>query len=160
MMKNMETSADIPPHLPITVTASGFRDNEWLGRPYLSIDKLASLTASERAKAVIIIHGDQEVETLKPWLDDITAVEIHFDTAHDGRGFSLAHRLKNIGFKGSIRGAGSLHVDQFPHAIRCGISSLNLTQEAALRMPEQYWVDTAASLNLTESYQTRLGLTA
>lgn len=144
------------PDWPVTATASGFRDNDWRDRLYLSIADLASYLPSDRAGAVISIPADQDVEMLYPWLPDITAIELYFDTAHDGRGFSQARRLIEMGFQGQIRGAGALHVDQFPHAIQCGISALNLTQEAALRMPEQYWIKTAAAFPSGQSYQSRL----
>lgn len=143
---------------PITVTASGFQDNDWSQNPYLSMDEWASASASTRQHAVMMLDGGQEVERLRSFLADITAVEIYFETAHDGRGFSLAKRLIEMGFSGQIRGAGALHVDQFPHAIQCGISALNLSREAALRMPEAYWIKTAASVHKADSYQARLGL--
>ncbi len=144
------------PDWPITVTESGFRDNDWRDMIYLSVADLDSYAPSDQTKTVISIASDQDVEILHPWLSDITAIELYFDTAHDGRGFSQARRLIEMGFQGQIRGAGSLHVDQFPHAIQCGISALNLTHEAALRMPEEYWIKTAAPLKYRQTYQNRL----
>ena len=158
-MRASDTTDDQKSHLPITVTASGFRDNDWLDRRHVALSDLESVAASDMAglaEIVIGIHGDDTVETVRPWLPHIAAVEIYFDTAHDGRGFSLARRLTEMGFQGEIRAAGALHVDQFPHAIQCGIYALNLSRQAALRMPEQYWIDTAATIATEQSYQSRL----
>ena len=155
-MSEAEKTDDQNPHLPIKVTASGFQDNDWLDRPYVLLSDPESVAESDLAGAVISINGDADMETLRPWLPHITAVEIYFDTAHDGRGFSLARWLIEMGFEGEMRAAGALHVDQFPHAIQCGISALNLSRQAALRMPEQYWIDTAATVVTEQNYQSRL----
>lgn len=155
-MSASDTTDDQKSHLPITVTASGFQDNDWLDRPYVLLSDPQSVAESDLAGAVISINGDDDMEILRPWLLHITAVEIYFDTAHDGRGFSLARWLIEMGFEGEMRAAGALHVDQFPHAIQCGISALNLSRQAALRMPEQYWIDTAATVVTEQNYQSRL----
>ena len=65
------------------------------------MDEWASASASTRQQAVMMLDGGQEVERLRPFLADITVVEIYFETAHDGRGFSLAKRLIEMGFFGA-----------------------------------------------------------
>ena len=150
-------NADLSPSIDrIVVTASGFQLDDWHNRPKLNLSELADSNAQRRKNGVVVLHGDQQVEDLSPWLADVTAVEIVFDNAGDGRGFSLARHLKELGFKGSIRASGGIHVDQFRQALQCGCDAVILTREAASRMPEQHWISTASRLGA--SYQSRLGL--
>jgi uncharacterized protein (DUF934 family) len=140
----------------IIATASGFQLDDWHDRSKLKPSDLGDTNAQRRQLGVLIFHGDQRVEDLAPWLGDLTAIEIVFDDAGDGRGFSLARRLGEIGYHGAIRASGGVHVDQFRQALQCGYDAVILTRDAASRMPEQHWISAARTSGL--SYQSRLGL--
>ena len=139
----------------IVVDATGFHLDDWHKRARFTPEDLAGLDAKTGASGVLVLDASQRVEDLTPWLNVLTAVEIGFDHAGDGRGFSLARALRGLGYARDIRASGGIHVDQFRHALQCGIDAVILTREAASRMPEQHWVNAAATTAM--SYQARLG---
>ena len=144
----------------IVVDATGFHLDDWHKRARFTPEDLAGadlagLDAKTCASGVLVLDAAQRVEDLAPWLNVLTAVEIGFDNAGDGRGFSLARALRGLGYARDIRASGGIHVDQFRHALQCGIDAVILTREAARRMPEQHWVNAAATTAL--NYQARLG---
>ena len=142
----------------IVVDGAGFHLDDWHKRVRIAPADLAGLGAKTRESGVLVLDAAQRVEDLAPWLDGLTAVEIAFDNAGDGRGFSMARALRGLGYARSIRASGGIHVDQFRHALQCGIDAVILTREAASRMPEQHWVNAATTTSM--SYQTRLGFSA
>jgi uncharacterized protein (DUF934 family) len=78
--------------------------------------------AGSNATAVRIEPGD-DARTLLPYLDRLTLVEITFPKFRDGRGYSSARILREAGYKGELRAAGDVLVDQVPFMKRCGFDS-------------------------------------
>jgi uncharacterized protein (DUF934 family) len=58
-----------------------------------------------------------------PHLDRLTLVEVTFPKFRDGRGYSSARILREAGYKGEMRAAGDVLVDQVPFMKRCGFDS-------------------------------------
>ncbi|MEL6583807.1 MAG: DUF934 domain-containing protein [Pseudomonadota bacterium] len=78
------------------------------------------------------------------------AIRIPFPAFADGRGFSIARRLRQLGYKGRLRAVGHVLADQYPHARRCGFDEVELSDELADRQAEAVWAAPR------ESYQDRL----
>jgi uncharacterized protein (DUF934 family) len=57
----------------------------------------------------------------------------------DGRGFSIASRLRAMGYRGRLRAAGPLVADQFGIARRVGFDEIELPEALAERQPEAQW---------------------
>ncbi|MEM8788633.1 MAG: DUF934 domain-containing protein [Pseudomonadota bacterium] len=93
-----------------------------------------------------------EPENLRPWFDKVTMVILPFEKSADGRGFSRAQQLRNLGYGGRIRAEGHVLVDQFRAALRVGIDQIAISDEQAARMPEAQWRAVPQGL----SYQDRL----
>ena len=72
-------------------------------------------------------------------LATIEAIAILFPSFADGRGLTLGHRLRRLGFQGHLRARGHLVPDQYPMALRCGFDAVELPAELAARMPEHQW---------------------
>jgi uncharacterized protein (DUF934 family) len=79
------------------------------------------------------------------------AIRIPFPAFADGRGFSIARRLRQLGYRGRLRAQGHVLADQFPHARRCGFDEVELSDELAARQNVDTW-----TLERRESYQERL----
>ena len=110
-------------------------------------------TAYQETKA-FLMDATMRPEAL---LDDIAAyalIIINFDTPADGRGFSLARRLRELGFTGQILAKGALICDQYRHARQSGFDGMILTKTQAIKMPEQHWQEQAATVPI--SYRERL----
>jgi len=91
-------------------------------------------------------------ENLAPWFDKVELVILPFGTSADGRGFSLARQLRQLGYTGTIRAEGHVLVDQFRAALRVGIDQVAISDDQAARNPEAQW----QAVSLAEGYQTRL----
>ena len=85
---------------------------------------------------------------------DAAAYRIAFPTSHDGRGFSIARRLRERGYEGHLRASGNVLADQFPFAMSCGFNDVEVPDAQAERMPQAQWVDAAS--RISQTYQDRL----
>lgn len=83
------------------------------------------------------------------------ALRIPFPSFADGRGFTLARRLRRLGYTGTLRAEGHVLSDQFRHARRCGFDEVEISDAQAARQPEAHW-----PLDLPSSYQFRVGTAA
>ena len=72
-------------------------------------------------------------------LGAVEAIAVLFPSFADGRGLSLGHRLRRLGFAGHLRARGHLVPDQYPMALRCGFDAVELPPALAGRMPERQW---------------------
>lgn len=89
---------------------------------------------------------------LIPWFPKVAMVIIPFASSADGRGFSLARQLRQLGYRGTIRAEGHVLVDQFRAALRVGIDQIAISDLQAQRMPEDQWL----AVPHFEGYQARL----
>lgn len=55
-------------------------------------------------------------------------IVIHFASFVDGRGFSFAETLRQLGYTGEIRAAGAFGRDQIAYLLRCGVDTFVLRE--------------------------------
>ena len=67
-------------------------------------------------------------------------IAIDFPAMTDGRGFTLARRLRALGYQGRLRATGKLIADQYAMARRVGFDEVEIGPELAARQPEQQWL--------------------
>lgn len=102
----------------------------------------------------IQIDVDTNLDDIVPYLDQLELIVIRFESYADGRGFSIAHRLRHyLGFTSKIWGSGSLISDQYAMAIQCGIDAVLIDENLLLRQPIEYWRDALASAPTPYRYQ-------
>lgn len=164
-MPTSDTSENQVMHI---ATPEGFIANDWLDRPRFLASDLIQKEEGDTQPAqpavpalkggVVECGPETEAEELVAWLPHITAIEVRFPSAFDGRGFSIARRLRQLGYEGEMRAVGRLHIDQFRHALLCGMDGVGLTEGLAKRMPEKHWVKAAKTAGAEASYQSRLGV--
>jgi ferredoxin--NADP+ reductase len=101
----------------------------------------------------VSLTADTDATTLRDKLDTLDLIRIEFKSFADGRGFSLARRLRNLGYKGRLRASGHLIPDQFRYALACGFDDVEISEDQARRQPETDWT----SESITKlSYISRL----
>jgi uncharacterized protein (DUF934 family) len=83
------------------------------------------------------------------------SLRIPFPSFADGRGFTLARRLRRLGYRGTLRAEGHILSDQFRQARRCGFDEVEISDTQAARQPEDHW-----PRDLPPAYQFRVGTTA
>lgn len=130
---------------------NGYRDDsfrrlagaETAGHPavLVSLDDLPAAVAvkGEGQKLGVDIANTTTLDTLQPYFEALTLIGIAFPAYSDGRGFSLARRLRKAGFTGTIRAVGPLISDQFAYALACGFDEVELPEANAARQPFAQW---------------------
>jgi uncharacterized protein (DUF934 family) len=76
-------------------------------------------------------------------LAQVGAIRIAFGAFSDGRGFTLAARLRRMGFAGRLRAAGHVIADQYAMARRSGFDEIEIDESLASRQPEGQWLSRA-----------------
>ncbi len=118
----------------VIVNDSGFRGDDWAtGFAPLDQAGVANVTAIDIASA-------DDVADLAPHLDRVSMVRIDFPSFADGRGFTLARRLRAMGYAGRLRAAGHVLADQYAMARRSGFDEVEIDADLAARQPEDQWI--------------------
>lgn len=97
---------------------------------------------------------DVDLAALEGQLDGVTAIRVAFPTFSDGRGFTLAARLRRMGFAGRLRASGHVIADQYAMARRSGFDEVEIDEDLAARQPEAQWLARADWRG--HDYRTRL----
>ena len=96
-----------------------FRDDAVPDEPAVSLDAFLD---QSNAVSVRVEAGD-DVRRLAPHLDRIRLIEVDFPKFRDGRGFSSARVLREMGYTGEIKATGDVLVDLVWFMRRCGFDS-------------------------------------
>ena len=118
---------------------AGFQAEDWQG-PFLTITAFAeALGDAPGRKLGLGLDPGDDLRALAPHLDRIGLIRIGFGSCADGRGFSVARRLRAMGYGGRLRAAGPILADQYAMARRAGFDEVAPTPEIAARQPEAQW---------------------
>ncbi len=96
-----------------------FRDHPAADEPAVSLD--AFLNQPEAAS--VRIEAGDDVRRLAPVLARTRLIEVDFPKFRDGRGFSSARILREMGYAGEIKATGDVLVDLVWFMRRCGFDS-------------------------------------
>jgi uncharacterized protein (DUF934 family) len=83
------------------------------------------------------------------------ALAIRFPSLSDGRGYSLAARLRQAGYAGRLRACGALYVEQYADLIAVGFDEFAPEEAIMLRQPLPLWHAVLHEQSLT--YQSHAG---
>jgi uncharacterized protein (DUF934 family) len=78
-------------------------------------------------------------EAVMPHIGNITLIRVAFPAFNDGRGFTLARRLRVLGYKGRLRAHGHVIADQYTMARRSGFDEVEISEDLASRQPATQW---------------------
>ena len=117
--------------MPI-VTHDGFQDI-----PDIQFIPLSELTDGTKQ---LDLPNDADLEALAPQLGGVEMIRVPFPSFADGRGFSVAQRLRDLGYKGHLRAQGHVISDQFRYALSCGFDDVEISEELAARQPAEHWI--------------------
>lgn len=98
------------------------------------------LAADLPATAVIELDTATAPADLPAAFDGVTLIRIAVPAFSDGRGFTLARRLRAKGYQGRLRAVGPLIADQYAMARRSGFDEVEIPDEIAQRQPADQWV--------------------
>ena len=123
-------------NMTIIVTDTGFGEDAWVQ----GFAELNDLPSDKRSTFAIDISSDTDPELLSPFLDQLVLVRIGFPSFADGRGFTIARRLRLMGYKGGLRAKGHIIADQYTMARRSGFDEVEIGMDLARRQPEAQWI--------------------
>jgi len=122
--------------MSVIVTDAGFQADDWAH----GFTPLAELAANDDARRrAVDLAPDTDPSELAGRLGRIGLIRVEFPTFADGRGFSIAKRLRILGFRGRLRAKGHVIADQYAMARRAGFDEVEISEELARRQPQAQW---------------------
>ncbi|SEM88982.1 protein of unknown function [Gemmobacter aquatilis] len=116
--------------MSVIVTDTGFTKGTDTTNP-----GLADLGAGT---AVDLAHTDDPA-ALEAVLPQLSLIRVAFPAFSDGRAFTIARRLRMMGYTGELRALGPVIADQYAMARRVGFDSVEISDDLAARQPEDQW---------------------
>ena len=132
--------------MSIIVTDRGFGPDDWTA-PIVALE-------DARPGVGIDLPGSADPMELAGRLRDTPLIRVAFHSFADGRGFSIARRLRLMGYEGRLRAAGHVIADQYAMARRAGFDEVEIGDEIAARQCEDQWMRRADWQS--HDYQDRL----
>jgi uncharacterized protein (DUF934 family) len=132
--------------MSVIVTDGGFRP----GEPVDSVP----LSGIGAHRGAVDLAATDDPAALVPHLAALRLVRIAFPAFGDGRGFTLARRLRAMGYSGRLRAQGHVIADQYAMIRRCGFDEVEIPDDLAARQPWEQWRFRAAWQ--AHDYQSRL----
>ena len=137
--------------MTILVTDSGFASDDWRDA---ILEPEAILAGAGGANLGVALSSSSDPALLRGVLDTIDLIRVDFPSFSDGRGFTIARRLRLLGYQGRLRASGPLLADQYAMARRAGFDEVEIPDDMAARQTEDQWL---ARANWREhDYQRRL----
>ena len=94
-------------------------------------------------------------EALVGRLDQLTLIRVAFPAFIDGRAFTIARRLRVLGYTGQLLALGPVIADQYAMLRRVGFDGAEIPDDLAARQPADQWQFRAADWG-AHHYQARL----
>lgn len=132
--------------MTVIVTDSGFG-------PAIDMGFVALADLSHHQGAVDLAQTDNP-EALRAVLSDLNLIRIAFPAFNDGRAFTIARRLRMMGFTGTLRAHGPVIADQYAMLRRVGFDQVEIPDDVAARQPACQWTFRADWQ--AHDYQSRL----
>ena len=88
-------------------------------------------------------------------LDRLTLIRVAFPAFNDGRAFTVARKLREMGYKGQLLAKGPVIADQYAMLRRVGFDGAEIPEDLADRQPADQWQFRAADWR-EHHYQARL----
>lgn len=136
----------------VIVRDDGFHKDDLSNETFIPISMVTEL---EHGPIYLDLEANDKTEELEPYFARIAAIRIRFASFEDGRGFSLANRLRQLGYHGRLRAEGHLIADQYPLARRSGFDEVAISKDIAARQPANQW-PIGHGRRLELSYQSQL----
>jgi uncharacterized protein (DUF934 family) len=101
-----------------------------------------------RLELGVHLPNDTDPAGLKPHLARLSLISVDFPSFSDGRGFSIGHCLRELGFQGRLRATGPVISDQFDYLLACGFDEVLLPDSVAERQPPEHWAAVPGRISL------------
>ena len=130
--------------MSIIIRNGAFVDDEWAlsGGSFHDFESMPLRAHDfEVERFGIDINNSIDPFSLTGFIGEVSAIRIPFPSFADGRGFSIARVVRQMGFSGLLRAHGHIICDQYPMALRAGFDEVEISEELAKRQPEPLWLE-------------------
>ena len=117
--------------MPLLIKNGSVQEDGWQG-PLLSLEALNEQAAASTTGLAVQLEPDQPPSAIEADLNRIDMVAVNFPVFTDGRGFSYARELRELGFTGEIRAVGHFIRDQLHYLQRCGFTAFQFDDQQDL----------------------------
>jgi uncharacterized protein (DUF934 family) len=118
--------------MSVLVTDTGFA-------PAPAVETIDLAGIADHQGAVRLAHTDAP-EAVQPYLVGLHTIHVAFPAFNDGRAFTIARRLRALGFAGTLHAVGPVIADQYAMARRVGFDGVIIPPALAARQPEAQWL--------------------
>ena len=132
--------------MSVIVTDAGFTP-----APEREAVALADLTD----QTTVDLSNTDNPAALAGHLDRLTLIRVAFPAFNDGRAFTIARRLREMGYIGQLLAKGPVIADQYAMLRRVGFDGAEIPDDLAARQPADQWQFRAADWR-EHHYQARL----
>ncbi|WP_137112251.1 DUF934 domain-containing protein [Rhodobacter sp. SY28-1] len=132
--------------MSVIVTDTGF--SPATQREIVTLADLTDQTAVD-------LSNTDDPQALVGRLDQLTLIRVAFPAFNDGRAFTIARRLREMGYKGQLLALGPVISDQYAMLRRVGFDGAEIPDDLAARQPADQWKFRAADWR-AHHYQARL----
>lgn len=133
--------------MSVIVTDQGFGSEDW-NAPVVALADIAT------HQGAVDLTNTDDPEALRPYLADLGLIRVAFPAFNDGRAFTIARRLRMMGYKGRLRAKGHVIADQYAMVRRVGFDEVEISEDLAQRQPAEQWAFRADWQ--AHDYQSRL----
>lgn len=102
---------------------------------------VASVTLDDLAahQGVVDLSHTDDPAALAPHLEGLRLIRVAFPAFNDGRAFTIARRLRMMGYAGELRALGPVIADQYAMCRRVGFDAVEIPDDLAARQPWEQW---------------------
>ncbi|MCB1380537.1 MAG: DUF934 domain-containing protein [Alphaproteobacteria bacterium] len=98
----------------------------------------------------VVLTNVDKADSIAAFLPRLSAVILPFPAFNDGRAYSIARQLRDLGFRGEIRATGNVLPDQLQFMLQVGFDCFDIGE----RFPLALWQGAARQMSL--AYQRGL----
>ncbi len=106
-------------------------------------------------QTAVDLSNTDDPQALVGRLDQLTLIRVAFPAFNDGRAFTIARHLREMGYAGQLFALGPVIADQYAMLRRVGFDGAEIPDELAARQPAEQWRFRAADWR-EHHYQARL----
>ncbi|MEO1562454.1 MAG: DUF934 domain-containing protein [Pseudomonadota bacterium] len=139
--------------MSVIVTDKGFATDDW-AHGFQPWDNITDRAWQGPKDIAVDLPSSAMASQVAPFLGHIALIRIDFPSSADGRGFSIARQLRQLGYRGRLRANGHVLADQYAMARRCGFDEVEISDDLAKRQPQDQWLFRANWQS--HDYQSRL----
>ncbi|MDP3196417.1 DUF934 domain-containing protein [Tabrizicola sp.] len=90
-------------------------------------------------QTAVDLANTDDPTTLAGRLELIRLIRVTFPAFNDGRAFTIARRLREMGYKGQLLAKGPVIADQYAMLRRVGFDGAEIPDDLAARQPADQW---------------------